>query len=158
MFGVMDAETRQIMAYDFSSTKPGYDATCLFRDAVETAGGCPDILIADGLKGFGKGYRRVMYTDAKRRPYHIADVGIQDRHAANNVYERFNGEIKDRIARMRGFSPRDPALLRLLIVYHNFMRPHGGLGDRTPAEAAGVTIDGPDKWLTLIRHAATLCA
>ena len=158
MFGVMDAETRQIIAYDFSETKLGYDATCLFRDAVETAGGRPDILITDGLKGFGKGYRRVMYTNTKPRPYHITDVGIQDRHAVNNVYERFNGEIKDRIACIRGFSSKDPALLRLLIVYHNFIRPHGGLGGRTPAEAAGITIDGPDKWLTLIRHAATFCA
>ena len=158
LFGVMDAETGQIIAYGFSGTKFGYDATDLFRDAVEIAGGRPDIIITDGLKGFGKAYRRVMYTNTKPRPYHITDVGIQDRHAVNNVYERFNGEIKDRIARIRGFSSKDPALLRLLIVYHNFMRPHGGLGGRTPAEAAGVAIDGPDKWLTLIRHAATFCA
>ena len=158
MFGVMDAETRQVIAHDFSDDKFGYDATGLFGDAVGAAGGRPDVLIIDGLKGFGKAYRRVMYTNAKPKPFHISDAGMQDRHAVNNVCERFNGEIKDRIGRIRGFSSKDPAPLRLLIVYHNFMRPHGGLGGRTPAEAAGVTIDEPDKWLTLIRHAATFCA
>ena len=62
--------------------------------------------------------------------------------------KRFNGEIRDRIARVRGFKSEDPTLLGLLIPYHNFMRPHGGLGGRTPAEAAGITIAGPDKWRT----------
>ena len=99
-----------------------------------------------------------MYTNTTPQPYHISDVGIHDRHATNNPYERFNGEIKDRIARIRGFSSKDPALFRLLIVYHSFMRPYSGLGGRTPAEAAGATIDGCDKWFALIRHAAAFCA
>ena len=106
MFGVIDAETRQIMEYGFSKAKLGYDATCLFGDAAETAEWRSDVPITDGLKGFGKGYRWVMYTNTKPRPYHITDVGIQDRHAVNNVYERFNGEIKDRIARIRGSAQR----------------------------------------------------
>ena len=74
------------------------------------------------------------------------------------MYERFNGEIRDRIARIRGFKSRDPALLGLLITYHNFMRPHGGLGGRTSVEVAGIPIADPDKWRTLIGHAALLCA
>ena len=80
----------------------------------------------------------------------MANTGIRDRHPANNTYERFNGEIWDRIARIRGFKSRNPALLVLLVTYHNFMRPHGGLGGRIPAEAAGITITGPDKWRTII--------
>ena len=83
--------------------------------------------------------------------------GIRDRHATNNPYERLNGEIRDRIARIRGFKSIEPALLRLLIMYHNFIRPHGGLDGRTPAEAAGIAVAGPDKWRTLIRHAALFC-
>ena len=156
LFEVMDAETRQIIAHECSEKKFGYDATGLFRDAVDIADHYPATLITDGLGGFKTGYKNVMRA-AEPRPRHIADVGIQDRHAQNNIYERLNGEIKDRIARIRGFSSKDPALIRLLVAYHNFMRPHGGLGGRTPVEAAGVTIDGPDKWLTLIRHAAVFC-
>ena len=40
----------------------------------------------------------------------------------------------------------------------NFMRPHGGLGGRTSVEVAGIPIADPDKWRTLIGHAALLCA
>ena len=116
------------------------------------------MLVTDGLAGFKAGYTKAMYTKAVPRTVHVADVGIRDRHPANNVYERFNGEIRDRIARVRGFKSKDPALLALLIIYHNFMRPHGGLGGRTPAEAAGITILGPDKWRTLIGHTALFCA
>ena len=42
LFGVMDAKTRQIIAYECSEKKFGYDATGLFRDAVEIAGHYPD--------------------------------------------------------------------------------------------------------------------
>ena len=75
-----------------------------------------------------------MYTLAMPRTIHMADTGIRDRHPANNTYERFNREIRDRIASIRGFKSENPALLGLLVTYHNFMRPHGGLGGRTPAE------------------------
>ena len=92
------------------------------------------------------------------RTCHIADAGIRDRHAANNLYGRLNGEIKDGIARVRGFKSKTPALLRLLIVYHNLVRPHSSLDGKTPAETARITIDGPDKWLTLIQQVASSCA
>ena len=158
MFGVMDAETKLIIAHDAAQDKIGYDAAGLFEDAIKAAGRCPDMLITDGLAGFKKGYTKAMYTKTMSRTVHVADVGIRDRHPANNAYERFNGEIRDRIARVRGFKSQNPALLGLLIIYHNFMRPHGGLGGRTPTEAAGITISDPDKWRTLIGHAALFCA
>ncbi len=158
MFGVMDSETKLIIAHDTAEDKFGYDAAGLFEAAVRAAGKRPDVLVTDGLAGFKVGYTKAMYTKAVPRTVHVADVGIRDRHPANNVYERFNGEIRDRIARVRGFKSKDPALLALLIIYHNFMRPHGGLGGRTPAEAVGITISGPDKWRTLIGHTALFCA
>ena len=157
LFGVMDAETRIIIAYDTAPDKLSYDATGLFEAAVEAAGKRPDVLITYGLCGFKTGYKRAMYTNTTPRTVHIADAGIRDRHATNNPYERLNGEIRDRIARIRGFKSIEPALLRLLIMYHNFIRPHGGLDGRTPAEAAGIAVAGPDKWRTLIGHAALFC-
>ena len=96
------------------------------------------MLITDGLAEFKIGYRKAMYAKAMPRTVHMADVGILDRHPANNVYERFNGEIRGRIIRIRGFKPWNPALLGLLVTYHNFMRPHWGLGRRIPAESAGM--------------------
>lgn len=39
-------------------------------------------------------------------------------------------------------------------IYHNFFRPHMGLKGRTPAEAAGIRIEGENPWVTVIQNAA----
>lgn len=52
-----------------------------------------------------------------------------------------------------------PAIISGRRLYHNFVRPHQGLpGQITPAEAAGITVEGTNKWLTLIQAAAKLTA
>ena len=72
-------------------------------------------MISGALPGFKTGYKSAMYTNTMSRTIHIADVGIADRHLANNAYERFNWKIKDRTARVRGFNSGDPPLVRLLL-------------------------------------------
>ena len=158
LFGVMDASTRFIISYDISDTKFGYDATSLFKKAMEYAGKYPDMLISDGLGGFKTGYKKAMYTRTKPRTTHVADVGIRNRHPANNIYERFNGEVRDRISRVRGFKSEHPALIDLIVIYHNFVRQHASIGNITPAKAGGITIEGKNKWRTMIEHAVLFCA
>lgn len=48
---------------------------------------------------------------------------------------------------MRFYRPR-------LEIYHNFVRPHEGLDGATPAEKAGIKVDGENRWITLIQKAA----
>lgn len=43
------------------------------------------------------------------------------------------------------------------LVYYNLFRPHSGMGGKTPTEALGIILKGPDKWLTAIRHAVLFC-
>jgi putative transposase len=38
-------------------------------------------------------------------------------------------------------------------IYHNFVRPHMSLGERTPSELVGIKVNGEDKWLTIIQNA-----
>jgi hypothetical protein len=38
-------------------------------------------------------------------------------------------------------------------IYHNYIRPHMGLGGKTSAEVCGIEIRGKDKWITLIQYA-----
>ena len=56
---------------------------------------------------------------------------------------------------VRGLKKDDSAILTGLQLYHNFVRPHLGLADptTTPAEAAGILVEGNDKWRTLIQAA-----
>jgi putative transposase len=61
--------------------------------------------------------------------------------------ERMNGEVRDREKVMRGLKRTGYQL------YHNYFRPHQALNGKTPAEVAGIKIEGSNKWLTLIQNA-----
>ena len=67
--------------------------------------------------------------------------------------ERMNGEIRDREKVMRGLKTMDMPILKGAQIYHNFIKPHEGLQGRTPAEAAGIRVEGNDRWKTLIQNA-----
>jgi transposase InsO family protein len=72
----------------------------------------------------------------------------------NNKMERMNGEICDREKVMRSLKTMDSPFLSGCQIYHNYVRPHMGLGGKTPSEAARISFKGENKWLTLIQNAA----
>lgn len=37
-------------------------------------------------------------------------------------------------------------------LFYNFFHKHSGLGGKTPAEAAGIVVEG-SKWITLLQNA-----
>lgn len=67
--------------------------------------------------------------------------------------ERLNGEVRDCEKVMRGLKKVDTAVLTGYQLYHDFMRPHEGIGNKTPAEKCGVKIEGENKWVTIIQNA-----
>jgi hypothetical protein len=67
--------------------------------------------------------------------------------------ERMNGEVRDREKVMRGLKTTDSAIIKGLQIYHNFIRPHEALKGDTPAERAGIKVEGQNKWLTIIQNA-----
>jgi hypothetical protein len=68
--------------------------------------------------------------------------------------ERMNGEIRDREKVMRGLERKDSPILTGYQLFHNYVRPHMALKGRTPAEAAGIKVEGENKWLTIIQNAS----
>jgi putative transposase len=87
------------------------------------------------------------------RTEHIRNITIRgDKN--NNKMERLNGEIRDREKVMRGLKTKDTAILSGYQLFHNYIRPHEGLNGKTPAEACGITIEGKNKWLTIIQNAS----
>jgi hypothetical protein len=68
--------------------------------------------------------------------------------------ERLNGEVRDREKVMRGLKIANTSVLPGYQLYHNFLRPHAGLGNITPAEKCGIKIEGENKWVTLIENAS----
>jgi hypothetical protein len=84
---------------------------------------------------------------------HIRHITLKGEHHNNNKMERMNGEIRDREKTMRGLKKRRTPILSGYQIFHNYIRPHEGLNGKTPAEACGITIEGKNKWLTLIQNA-----
>jgi len=68
--------------------------------------------------------------------------------------ERTNGELRDREKVMRGLKVMDTPIIRGYKIYHNFVRPHEALDGKTPADLAGIKVQGENKWLTLIQNAS----
>jgi hypothetical protein len=55
---------------------------------------------------------------------------------------------------MRSLKRDDTLILSGYQIYHNYIRPHEALQGKTPAELAGVKVEGSDKWMTIIQNAA----
>jgi hypothetical protein len=67
--------------------------------------------------------------------------------------ERLNAEIRDRERVTRNLKTVNSPILTGLQIFHNYVRPHMGLDGKTPAELAGIKVEGENKWLTLIQNA-----
>jgi hypothetical protein len=67
--------------------------------------------------------------------------------------ERMNGEVRDREKVMRGLKKVNTPILTGYQIFHNYLRPHEGIGNKTPAEECGIKIEGQNKWITLIQNA-----
>ena len=80
------------------------------------------------------------------------------KYCNNNAHERFNGELGDVLHSVRGLKKSDSSLFTLLIIHHNFIRPHMTPNGKTPSEAAGITLKGNKKMLTLIQNAVAYSA
>ena len=72
----------------------------------------------------------------------------------NQKMERMNGEIRDREKVTRNLKKMDTPILKGEQIFHNYIRPHMGLDGRTPAEVAGIKVEGENKWLTIIQNAS----
>ncbi len=90
-----------------------------------------------------------MMTSREERGRAIAEKPNQIRR----LDERFNGEVRDREKVMRGLETKDSPILAGYQIYHNYIKPHEALDNRTPVEAAGIEVKGKDKWLTIIQNA-----
>ena len=74
----------------------------------------------------------------------------------NSQMESFDrNAVRHREKAIHGLDKDNTAILAGLRLYHNHVRPHQGLlGKTTPGEAAGIKIEGANKWKTMIQAAA----
>ena len=154
LFALMDDQTRFLIAQEVADTKDTHDVRHLFQMAKVRAQKNPQVLITDGLRSYHdawlKEFRTNKLTDST---VHIRQITLAGQHN-NNKMERLNGEIRDREKVTRNLKKDDTPILRGMQIYHNYVRPHTALDGMTPADKAGITIEGKNKWLTLIQNAS----
>jgi len=152
LFAMMDDDTRFWIAQQIADTKGVSDVRPMFREAEERADKRPKVLISDGAFNFGVAAIKEWYSQKEGKVEHIRDIRL-DGTVHNNKMERLNGEIRDREKVMRGVKKSDSPILKGYQIYHNYLRPHEGLNGQTPAERAGIQVEGENKWLTIIQNA-----
>ena len=128
-----------------SLTRTTHDARVLLARAAGRAEKPPKEVITDRLQVYIDGIELNFGAETK----HIQAKGLT---GSKNIIERFHGTLKARTKVMRGLKTRKTAKLITdgWLVHYNFFRPHEALGDKTPAQKAGIKF--PFKnWLDVVK-------
>ena len=154
LFAMMDDQTRFWIAQEVADTKDRHDARSLFHRSAEIAGKVPTLLITDGLHAYGVAAKKEYQTNhGHSGAIHVRDIAFAG-GIHNNKMERMNGEVRDREKVMRGLKKMDSPVIDGMQLFHNYFRPHMALDGKTPAEAAGIKIEGENPWMTVIQNAS----
>ena len=97
----------------------------------------------------------MFYTLKGIRSIHICDIRLRNLFCNTSKQERLNGGFASRFKTAHGINKEESLIFRIGIIRHNYIRSHGGIGGRMPAEVAGIDIRGTDRWLMLIQTAAS---
>jgi len=145
---LIDIKTRFLLASHMSFQRTTQHAQSLVEKAVRRAGKSPKVIITDRLQAYLDGIELALGGDAQ----HVQSRGFMLK-PNTNLIERFQGILKSRTKVMRGLKTPETALTILdgWLVYYNFFRPHESLGDKTPAEKAGLGNVPLKDWLDVVK-------
>ncbi len=152
LFAMLDSETRFWLSQMVAEHKGNDDVSPMFTDAKRKAKKIPKTLISDGAANFHHAWneqyrpKNFLHKDTEHRR-HIHMAGDMN----NNQMESFNG-TREKV--VRGIKKDDSAIFTGMQIHHNYIRPHQGLEGDTPADRAGIRIQGKDKWKTIIQNAS----
>jgi putative transposase len=152
LWNVMDERTRFQLASVVSTERKVRDARMVFQKAKKNCGGRkPKFIVTDGLQAYRHAINKEFPTNNSETE-HLWNTGLQH-HPNNNHVERLHGTIRQRQKVMRGVKIESTPIVEGHRLYYNFIKPHEAFDGRTPSEEAGITIDGDNKWITLIYKA-----
>ena len=151
-----DLVTSFCLAFEMAGRKDGRNATALLEAARDRAGKVPTEFVSGGLASYRQAHRAVFaaQTPLDKCSVHVGEAAIHNKKRNNHLRERFNGTFRAAQRTRRGIKSASSWLIVGFFAHYNFVRSHTALGGRTPAQAAGITIHGPDKWRTIIGNAA----
>ena len=138
LFNVMDSDTRFVLAAYLSPVRTARAAQTTLALARERSATHPEEIKTDGLRSYRQALPRAFPTRVVK---HTVSQGIKA-EINNNMSERLQGTFRDRDKTLRGLKGRDTGQSYIdgLVLHYNYFRPHEGLEDKRPAEAAGAEI------------------
>jgi len=145
---IIDDKTRFLLASHISINRTTPSARVLMESAEGRAGKVPKTVITDKLQVYLDGIELAFGAETK----HIPSKKLTAR-PGTQLIERFHSTLKARTKVMRGLKKRETATLIMngWLVYYNFFRPHEGIGNKTPAEKAGVKFPYRN-WLDIVNR------
>ena len=135
IWNVMDSKTRYLLASMLSPRHTQGEAKRVLRMAKRAASTTPKVIKTDGLTGYVGAIPSVFGNKVK----HVVSQGPMA-EINNNLVERVQGTMREREKVLRSLkTPRSgQTFLDGWRFDYNYLRPHLGLGKRTPARAAGI--------------------
>jgi transposase-like protein len=130
---LIDSETRYVIDYHLSDSRESGEAFALFNSA-NNSHGSPNAIVSDRLPSYTIPVKSI-FKNAK----HIKVQKFSD-DITNNLIESFFSKFKANYKAKRGLKSYE-SVNRLLMSFffcYNYVRPHGGLNNQTPARVAGV--------------------
>ena len=77
---------------------------------------------------------------------HICDIHIRNEFSNTNTQERVNSTFAGHTKPARDINSENSLVYRIFLLDYNYIIQHSGIGGKTPAEAAGIKIQGHNKW------------
>ena len=154
-WNLLDHETRFLIASQVTKHRYIEDARKVLQGAKSVANGqVPDFIVTDKLPSYKQAITKEFFTIKKPRTQHVKLKNIKE-GTNNNIVERVNGTVRERLKVMRGLD-HDASAEKMLAanrIYYNYVRPHQALGGKTPAEKAGIDLKlKGNKWEELIKR------
>jgi len=151
LWNVMDRKTRFLLASKLSKFRDAVGGERAFKDALKVAHESkPERVLTDALPAYKDA---IGFSFREGKPEHIARMGVGKPHANNNRIERLNGTLRERVKVQRGWKSMQTPIAEGQRIQYNFVKPHMALEAQTPAQVAGVGVNGKNKWMELLKSA-----
>jgi transposase-like protein len=144
----MDKQTTFLLASKVSENRDANGAITAFQEVKNAHGNLPNAVNTDAHKSYREGFSKT-FSNVD----HVAKCGVNKPHANNNRIERLNGTLRERVKVQRGWKSKKSQIAEGQRIQYNFVKPHQALKGQTPAEVSGMTIEGKNKWLALLKGA-----
>ena len=150
IWGMLDGETRLLIAKHISSSKDAKEVSKFLEQGLAKSADKPLEVVTDSAPQYASAINEML---GGIDPLIHIQAGIST-PLTNNKMERFFRTLKQRYNTINNFQSQETAntFLDGFQIFYNFLKGHRALNGKTPAEAAGLVADKLN-WLDMVKKA-----